>query len=54
MLKFESAQIELEPERPDRTHLPDFGAVNGSKNGLCMQKLCQFENRPITFNFNFF
>jgi len=54
MLKFESTQIELEPKQSDRSRLLDSGAVNGSENELRMQKLCQFENRPITFNFEIY
>ena len=48
MVKNEGAQNWFEPERPNRARLPDSGAVNGSKNGLRMQKLFKFEDFSIS------
>jgi len=47
MVKNESAQNWLEPERPDRARLPDSNAANGTQIRLRMRKIFSFKDPPI-------
>ena len=51
MLKMEISRNKSEPERPERSHRCDFGAMNGSKNRCRMRKISCFVHFPKRQNF---